>query len=402
MRVDALDAALLIALVGWVAAAGVAVIGRARRGRRRHRVADLARELRRFSSSSAPDTLERIRQRGRRLTPVEFQELVRRGIEPDVAATVAQAVIARAGNARMRRIADGRADADVWTRIAALQVLVSAGDPHRHAALDECLRSGSRLLAASAIRLLTRLDDPPAALVLAAALRDRVYAPSRLAAALDRMMVPRAGLLGPLLGAREADVRFWGVRLAGRIAAAEWAPAVRELIGDEDPLVRRAAVETLALIGDASDRPRLLARFADEAAMVRAHAARASVAFANEAVADTLTELLADREWIVRAAAREALQRLRGLGTAAVVRTLWHPDPFAANSAAEVLHRTGAAAEAARRAVHGAAASADLLAILGRFIAMGGAQLRDALLGVLEEPDRRLLLARVGDASRSE
>ena len=115
-----------------------------------------------------------------------------------------------------------------------------------------------------------------------------------------------------------------------------------------------------------------------------------------------LTELLADREWIVRAAARDALRSTNGIGTAAVVRTLWHPDRFAANNAAEVLHLTGAAAQAARRVLQGAGASADLVAILARYVAVGGAHLHDALLEPFEERARGLLLARIRDANRPD
>jgi hypothetical protein len=112
--------------------------------------------------------------------------------------------------------------------------------------------------------------------------------------------------------------------------------------------------------------------------------------------------LLGDRKWIVRAAARDALRATNGIGTAAVVRTLWHPDAFAANNAAEVLHWTGASAKAARRVLEGAGATGDLVAILARFIAVGGIHLRDALLDPLDEPARGLLLARIRDANRPD
>jgi HEAT repeat protein len=246
------------------------------------------------------------------------------------------------------------------------------------------------------------VSDRPAAVILVTALRDGVFAPSRLAAAFDRMLRPPADVLALLLDGELPAARFWGARLAGRLMAREWAVKVRALADDADPIVRRAAVEALGVIGDTSDRPRLIARFRDPVPMVRVHAARASAAFANETVADALTELLADREWIVRAAARDALRSINGIGTAALVRTLWHPDRFAANNAAEVLHLTGAAAQAARRVLQGAGASADLVAILARFAAVGGGHLRDALVEPLEERSRGLLLAHIRDANRPD
>jgi HEAT repeat protein len=399
---DVLDVALVAALAGWALVAAIAVIGRTRRRRRLGRIVRLERALYQLARAPFPQPPDRLRQLTGRLTPIELQELVRRGIPAPIASSLAKGLLARAGVERVRRVADGAEEHSVWTRDAAVEALAWAGDPHGYGALDRSLRSGSRRLAMSAVRLLARLDDRRAAAVLVTALRDRVCAPSRLAAAVDRMTVPRADLLGPLLAADSPAARFRGARLVGRLTAREWAPQVRELAGDGDPLVRRAAVETLGVFGDASDRVRLLAGFADPSPMVRVHAARAAVPFANETVADALTELLADREWIVRAAARDSLRRMAGVATAAAVRTLWHPDRFAANNAAEVLHRTGAATEAARRVLRGADAAADLVAILARYVAIGGAQFRDALLEALEEPDRRLLLARVRDAGRPE
>ena len=96
----------------------------------------------------------------------------------------------------------------------------------------------------------------------------------------------------------------------------------------------------LGIIGRTNGDRRLLTA-CNRMPMVRLHAARASVAFADPGVADALTKLLGDREWIVRAAARDALRSLGSLATSSVLRTLWQGDPFAANNAAEVLFLTG-------------------------------------------------------------
>ena len=399
---DALDRILLVVAVGWAIVALVALVGRTRRVQQIQRVASFQRELDAFRGSPVEPRGEGFNRHARRLTAADFQALQFRGLPKDLAPTVAQELRARAGDARLRRMAEGADASSIWTRIEALEILVSSGDEQRYALLDRALRSGSRSLATSAARLLTRLNDREAAVVLVTALRDGVFAPSRLASSFDRMLRPPADVLGLLLDGEQPAARFWGARLAGRLMAREWAPKVRTLADDADPIVRRAAAEALGVIGDASDRPRLIARFRDPAPMVRVHAARASAAFANEAVADALTELLADREWIVRAAARDALRSTNGIGTAAVVRTLWHPDRFAANNAAEVLHLTGAAAQAARRVLQGAGASADLVAILARYVAVGGAHLHDALLEPFEERARGLLLARIRDANRPD
>jgi HEAT repeat protein len=399
LNAEALDRALLVAATGFVLFALIAVVGRTRRARRIRRVASFQRELHAYKGSSAAAEGEAFNRLARRLTATEFQELDFRGLSPDVAPTVAAALRARAGAERLRRLAAGEDAASVWTRAAALDVLVSSGDDYRYSAMEQCLRSGVPSLARSALRLLMRTNDRLAAEILVVALREGSFAPSRVAAAFDRMQAPRADLLEVLLDDERPAARFWGARLAGRLAAQEWADKVRALAVDSDPLVRRAATETLGVIGDPSDLPLLLTLFRDSVPMVRLHAARASAAFANDAVADALSELLADREWIVRAAARDALRSMNGVGTAAVVRTLWHPDRFAANNAAEVLHRTGAAAQAARRVLQGAGATADLVAILARYVAVGGVHLRDALLEPFEEHARGVLLARIREGA---
>ena len=121
----------------------------------------------------------------------------------------------------------------------------------------------------------------------------------------------------------------------------------------------------------------------------------------DEGVADALTELLADREWVVRAAAREALTRMGGAGTAAVVRTLWHPDAFAANSAAEIFYRSGAADEAARRALRNAGSAAVLDEILRRFLEVGNPHLREAFLERLHPGEQERLLHRLRRAEEA-
>jgi hypothetical protein len=100
-------------------------------------------------------------------------------------------------------------------------------------------------------------------------------------------------------------------------------------------------VEAIGRLGSTEDRRLVLARFFDPSPMVRVHAARASVAFADVSVADALARLLSDREWVVRAAARDALRTMGTVATPAIIRTLWQGDPFAANNAAELLFLTG-------------------------------------------------------------
>lgn len=361
----------------WIALSGTILIDRSLHDRRARRSTQLRARLR-VAPAAAGDA-------ARQMTPGRFQDLVLAGVPPEAETTLADQICARSGDRQLRMIADGTLPAGIAARIAALQVLVSARRPDAYDALDRCLRSGERNLAAAAVRMLIRLDDRRAAEILIAALCDGAHPGSRLAAAIDRMSVARADLLAPLLDHPEAPPRFWGVRLAGRLRAAEWAARVRALTADADPLVRRAAVETLGVIGNQKDRVLLLTRFLDPVPMVRVHAARASAAFGSAPVADALAELLGDREWIVRAAAREALRRIGDPAAPALIRALSNDDAFAANSAAEVLFLTGAMATVARRLVR-VPGDREAIEIVRRFSRAAGPHLNRALREQLD-PD---------------
>jgi HEAT repeat protein len=384
-----LDGLLAVVVGLWAALSVTIVLDRFRYDRR-------TRRLQR-SVSSQPSAAES-RDAGR-ITAADFQQLTAAGMPAHVEVALAEGLRARLGERQLRAVAEGVVPADLQTRSAALQILASAREPEVHDLLDRCLRSDERELAAAAVRMLIRLDSRDAAQVLIAALRDGVHSPSRLAAAIDRMSVPRDDLLAPLIADADSVARYWGVRLAGRLGAVAWAPTVRTLTADADALVRRAAVEALGAIGEPKDRVLLLIRFLDPAAAVRVHAARASAAFPDAAVADALTELLRDREWIVRAAARNALQRLGAVATTAVVRTLWDEDGFAANSAAEVLFASGAALGIARDLLK-QPDHADVLRTMSRFLAVAGPHLTRALLDHLTTAETNLLLSLVRDDLR--
>jgi HEAT repeat protein len=225
-----------------------------------------------------------------------------------------------------------------------------------------------------------------------AALRDGVYSRSRIAAAIDMMSVPRAELLEPLFDAPQPDVRFWAAKLAGRMNARQWLARIRRLAVDVDPLVRRAALESIGVLGDTSDLALLQRSLQDAVPFVRAHAARACGRFADRESAEALVALLSDRYWIVRAAARDALQRIGAPAIPAVVQALWHADAFAANSAAEILHSTGEAAGVARQMLADAEAGRRNRPILARFLAVGGPYIRSAFLAQLDSREQRALL----------
>ena len=327
------------------------------------------------------------------LSVAELDAVLRGGLPASMEVAVARAMQQH----RQELLRDAAGAPDVWARIRAVRILAAARAKERYDLVDQMLRSGTPVLAATAIRILARMDDHQSADLLVRALRDGVYSRSRIAAAIDTMSVARTDLLKPLFDASEPQVRFWAARLAGRINAPQCRVHVRRLATDVDPLVRRAAVETLGVFRNAADLPLLLQALKDPVTFVRIHAARACAHFGSPEIADALVALLPDRNWTVRAAARDALQRIGPTAIPVVMQTLWHSDNFAASSAAEVLHRTGGAAQIARQIL----ADTDSItgrsqrAMLARFLAVGGPYLRTAFLGQLSNPERLDLLGRL-------
>ncbi len=280
----------------------------------------------------------------------EFQELVLAGLSESAQVALAQELRTHGGDAALLALVSGDKRGSIDERIEALQIIVSGRHPEMYTVLAAALRSSQPELASVALRLLRALNDQPSANVLIGALEDDAHAASRIAAALNRMTVDYGPLLGSLLQHESQTVRFWALVLVGRTRSTQWLWTIRKMLTAREPQVRRAAVEAIGRLGSPDDRRLVLARFFDPSPMVRVHAARASVAFADVSVADALARLLSDREWVVRAAARDALRTMGTVATPAIIRTLWQGDPFAANNAAELLFLTGETVKLIREA----------------------------------------------------
>lgn len=332
------------------------------------------------------------------LTGSEFQELVHAGLPQRVKAAVAQELRAHQGDTALLAVACGTRRASIEDRIQALQVLASAQHPETHTVLSAALRAPEAEIEAAALRLLKELDDEAAVRVLVDALAQGTYAASRIAAALDRMTAERGPLLGELLKHESTTVKFWALLLIGRIGASQWAATVRELLTDAAPMVRRAAVEALGRIGSIDDRRPVIERFFDPSPMVRVHAARAAAAFADATVADALVKLLSDREWVVRAAARDSLAMMGDVATAAATRTVWQGDPFAANNAAEVLFLTGATVRLIERLLE-QPEHHEHRRLVERLMSASGPQIVRALHDQLEPGRQRQLQLLLGEVS---
>jgi HEAT repeat protein len=352
----------------WLLLMAAIAFGRYRYERRANYLSALKHRLEQCSPLNASALNAIVAQ----LSVTQLDALIREGLPPALEIAVARAMQEQ----RADLVHTAAAAVKPQERIAAVRVLAAAQAERTYDLLDSMLRSRSAALAAASVRILAKLDNRRSADLLITALRDGPYSCSRIAAAIDMMTAPRADLLGLLFAAPHAEVRFWAARLAGRLQAAQWGSHVRELATDVDPLVRRAAVEALGIIGDASDRSLLLGRLNDPVPFVRAHAARACARFADGDAA-------------------EALQRMGRVALPAVVQALWHSDAFAANGAAEVLHKTGKAADAARQVVADPAAARRQLPILARFLSVAGPHLRSAFMCQLSLREQHVLTSHV-------
>ena len=365
------------AIVGWSATAAAVLIEFRLRRRQLARASALHARLT-AEGATATDAAG--------LTRSQFQELIHSGLPAGVETSLGRQLRVWEGDAELFARATGSARAATEDQIYALQVLVSGRHAGMYLALAAALRGPSWETAAVALRLMRRLDDEPSMRVLTAALAAGAYSPSRIAATIDRMSVARGPYLAPLLEHPSDTVRFWTLLLLARIDASPWVTGIRRLLTDRSPMVRRAAVETIGRIGTMDDRRLVIARFVDPAAMVRVHAARAAAAFPEPSVADALAGLLGDREWVVRAAARESLQVMGEVAQPAVIRALWLGDPFAVNNAAEVLFVTGATLTMVERLLE-QPKDLEQVRLVERLIAASGPQIARAVYDQLEPGD---------------
>ena len=257
----------------------------------------------------------------------------------DVRPLVARALIRGVGVEKLRRRATTGTS---WRRVAALRALTLGDGDSAWSLLSQALRDGSPTVGGATVTLLGQTDHRLAAELLADALRTGRQPRSRVATALERF--PRAipEVVTPLMWSDDADVRYWGVTLMRRYPSTpELFDRLQVLTSDPSSLVRKAALVTLAGVGDA--RGAALARHClhDEVAYVRAHAVRALGILEGVSGASTIGPLLSDRDWWVRLATKQTLESLGPDVAPWIVPLLVHPDRFARNCAAEVLQNVG-------------------------------------------------------------
>jgi HEAT repeat protein len=284
-------------------------------------------------------------------------------------------------------------------RIAAMQVLTLARVPGITTLLAKVIDDRDQEIVGAALALLGRVPDETAAAALIDALKHAKYTPSRIATYLDRFELAIGADLRPLLHHPDANVRYWGATLLARHPAEGAEQDLAALSGDPSPLVRKAAVASLATLGG-PELPRIArALMADGTWYVRAHAARALASTGDADVAGEIAPLLADREWWVRLAAKESLQQLGDEVWAVLVPYLDHDDGFARNGAAEVLQNIGVLDSLIVLEAVTARPSAAKIEMLRKIASAGGTRMTAALLERVDtrtRPRVRALLQTLG------
>lgn len=253
-------------------------------------------------------------------------------------------VTAATPRTRLLRLASKRGGRQRWRRIEALRLIAGASTPLRVAerrALVDALADDSEDVRLGALAAVSARGDELAAELLVNALVEWRTGRARVATELERQ--PRehvAPLLEELLADPSPDARFWALQVIGRSSSSLPWTTVSELLSDPSPNVRAALAEGLPVL---YGRPTIALRrlLADEEWYVRMHAARALGETKVSRAAPAIAELLRDPSWWVRDAGEKALAALGRAGILEALRLLEDSDPFARDSAAEVLQESG-------------------------------------------------------------
>jgi HEAT repeat protein len=245
----------------------------------------------------------------------------------------------RLGVKRVQRDAMARTNSrNPWPRITALQILAFGRTEAAWAALEKALISPEPRLVGAAVTILGNLRQTHAAELLAKAMRVGCFPSSRISTFLDRFPLDLSPLVGSFLSQPSPNIRYWGAIMLRRYPGLKGGSAMlASLTQDQNPQVRRAAIESLSLLGGEMAPAEARRLLTDEVSFVRAYAARALGTLHVHEAAPAVASLLADRDWWVRYAAKVSLEAMGSQAIPHILPLLKHQDRFARNGAAEVL-----------------------------------------------------------------
>jgi HEAT repeat protein len=299
----------------------------------------------------------------------------------------------------VRQASSHRVSRDVWRRTASLNVLFHLGHPQIFDLLTRAVEGREADVASVALALLGTSPDPRATGILIDALKARRHPASRIAVHLEHSPLRPAEAYRALLTDTDPVLRFWGATLLARCPGVEWLE--RELAAiadDDDPRVRKAAVQSLGRVGDSLAAEIALRLLEDPAPFVRAHAARALGELDRTEAAPAVAQLLGDPDWWVRAAAKQALEGMGAEVWPVLMRCLEHPDRFVRNGAAEVFQNLGILDSLIMMEAASDDPSYSKINLLKRIAAAGGTRMTDSLIerAGSAAPRVRRLLATMG------
>ena len=372
----------LVVLTTWIGASLHFLVITVRNGRRADALHEARTALAALTSAYTTDP-----------SPADLQALLAaRSVDVVLALTthgaaqsspaLANAAVARIGRSRLERlVVASAAPSQNWRRIAAMQLLAVASTPGPLVALlRRTLDDSDQEIVGASLAALGRIPQFDAAAALIDGLKSSKYAASRVATYIDQIPLPMADLLRPLLHHPDVTVRYWGATLISRHPAPGIEGDLIALTRDAAPLVRKAAISSMARIAPGAAVPAARALIADEVWYVRAHAVRSLADAAGPDAAEEITPLLADPEWWVRLAARESLQAMGEEIWSTLVPYLDHEDAFARNGAAEVLQNIGVLDSLIVLEAATSRPSPVKLEMLRKIAAAGGTRMTEALL----------------------
>lgn len=274
-----------------------------------------------------------------------------------------------------------RRSSDVWRRAASLRILCARAHPRALDLLQRALDTSHADLASTALNLLGASRDPRAVDLLVAALRAQRHPASRIAVQLEQSPLRPADTFRTLLTDGDSTVRLWAATLLGDYPHLDWVEAaLAPLVDDEDPRVRKAAIQSLGRVGGELAASLALRHLTDRVPFVRAHAARALGELERTDTASAVTPLLGDPDWWVRAAAKQALEAMGAEIWTVLVRALEHRDPFVRNGAAEVFQNIGVLDSLIMMEAASDYPSPAKIDLLKRIASAGGTRLTDSLI----------------------
>ncbi len=381
----------LFGLVPWLAAAALvgcvlvtvsAIVSAARDRAEKRRPRFAAEEISELAASVASaEGAERERGTARLLKRLD---VTRTALGMATNPTIRAQLVAGGFAARVER--ELETSRRKWHRVNAAGVLGLLACESSVEPLTQALEDSDVDVAYAAAQTLSLYASDRAYEALIDALIGGALPAARIAGLLESSRCPRAReLIEPKADSEDPAMRFWAAYLLGSLADPRSVPVIARLARDPNDDVRANAAEALASFPGDELLSRLLA---DEAWVVRSHAAKAAGASCRTSLAAQLSELLEDESWWVRQNAMMALASFGARAIPPLLAQLHSPDRFARNKAAEALVRNGYAVEQIERVKEGGPGSRNARRFL---IDLGRAEALSTIetAAVTSNPDTR-------------